>query len=412
MSSLVLAYYSDLLFPSSAAATRQVVRTVEALQLSGVDARLYIPIPWKHRGMETAAREAQLRDYYGLSDRFRTRGIASPLPLIGKLQRFPLAYRSLPLVASEGYDVLCVRNYWHLKMALRRGMTVLYETYKYKSQARRSRAIIELLNRESAFVGMIMHSKLARDYWISQGASPEKVTTIHNGISPAEIASCTRGNGDERVGRAQTRRELQLPEEARIVSYIGNMGKTKGVDSIVELARFLPEVVFLLVGFKAKKDRNRLKRMAAGLGVDNIEMRGWVAPAEVGPYLKASDAVIIPPTDKPLLDSGQTVLPIKTFVYLASGATLLAPRLADTEELLRHEDNAYLLQPDAPQENAHAIRQLLDHPELMARIATSAARTAEEFTWEKRAARILEFAAHRLQSRELNRTAGDPQEER
>ena len=393
MNKLVLSYYTDLPFPSSAAATRQMAKTVEGLQLVGADARLYLPIPWKFRRLDAQTRLDQLRAYYGLWEHFKVREIPSPLPLFNKIQRFPFTYRCLPIIEHAGTDVLCVRNFWHLKLALSRGMTVLYETYKYKSQARRSQAIIELLNENQRFIGAIMHSKLARDYWISQGAHPEKITTIHNGIDAAEIAA-TPG-----LDRVPSRRELQLPETARIVSYIGNMGRTKGIEAVIELARYLPEVLFLLVGLKENKDRIRLKKVATRLGAHNIEMRPWIPPSQVGPFLRASDAVIIPPTAKPLLEAGQTVFPIKTFGYLACGVPLLAPRLEDTAEVLKHEENAFLLEPDAPKKNAHAIKELIEDPVRMEQIARNALEQAHGFTWEKRAEKILAFATQRFGQR-------------
>ena len=177
------------------------------------------------------------------------------------------------------------------------------------------------------------------------------------------------------------------------------MGRTKGIEAVIELARYLPEVLFLLVGLKGNKDRIRLKKVATRLGAHNIEMRPWIPPSQVGPFLRASDAGIIPPTAKPLLESGQTVFPIKTFDYLACGVPLLAPRLEDTAEVLKHEENAFLLEPDAPKKNAHAIKELIEDPVRMEQIARNALEQAHGFTWEKRAENILAFATHRFEQR-------------
>ena len=223
MRNFVLSYYSDLIFPSSAAATRQVVKTVDALQTLGADARLYIPIPWKYYKMGSTARLHQLRRYYGLSDQFQVNEIISPLPMIRKIQRFPITYRSLPAIDKTDGTILCIRNYWHLKIALHRGMTVLYETYKYKSQPERRCSITDLLNTREQFLGIVMHSQIATEYWVSEGARPEKITTIHNGIDQNEIANPTT------IDRSRLRQELNLPKTRQIISYVGNMGPTKGI---------------------------------------------------------------------------------------------------------------------------------------------------------------------------------------
>lgn len=391
MASLVFSYYSDLVFPSNTASSRQVAKTVDALQRSGTNARLYAPIPWNAKRQTAAERLDRLQQYYGLSASFRIDEMHSPLPLIKKIHRFPLTFRAMKTIGADGTDILCVRNFWHLKIGLAYQFPVLYETYKYKNEAKRTRATIKLLNEKANFIGCILHSDLARNYWISQGANPDKLTTIHNGIDVTEIAEAPGKN------RNESRRALHLPEHAKIISYIGNMGKNKGVEAILELARYLPDITFLLVGYSGEKDKDRWARLANQMNLKNIKLYPWVAPTKIQPFLNTSDAVIIPPTAKPLHEAGKTVLPIKTFVYLASGATLIAPALDDTAEILKHEDNAFLLKADAPEENGERVRRLFADKPLMESIATNAIKSARKYTWHQRAEKIRTFAEARFE---------------
>ncbi|NQU30182.1 MAG: glycosyltransferase [Anaerolineae bacterium] len=390
MSRLAFSYYSDLVFPSSAASSRQVAKTVDALQRGGAEVRLFIPIPWKYRRLTALQRLERLRQYYGLSGNFKVDEMDSPLPMVKKIHRFPMIFRATKIIGASQTDVLCVRNFWHLKIGLARGFPILYETYKYKNEARRTLSAIKWLNERANFIGVILHSDLARNYWLSQGANPEKVTTIHNGIDAAEIADAAGAK------RAESRQMLNLPEDARIISYSGNMGKNKGVEAILGMARYLPDITFMLVGYNGEKDKTRLNRLANQLGLRNIKMYPWMAPTEVEPFLRAADAVLIPPTGKPLHGMGKTVLPIKTFVYLASGAALLAPDLDDTAEILEHGRNAFLLKPDAPEENGGKVRLFFENETLMNAIAENALTTAKEYTWHQRAMKIIAFAETRF----------------
>ncbi len=390
MTHLKCAYYSDLIFPSNAVATNQVAKTVDALQRFGLEAHLFIPIPWKYTRIKASCRLENLQQYYGLSSNFKVVELFSPLPLIKKIHRFPLTHLALNIIKDRGYDFLCVRNYWHLKMGLARHMTVLYETYKYRAEEERSRRIIHLLNEKPNFMGVIMHSKLARDYWVSMGANPEKIVTIHNGIERFEIPAS--------LDRAQARQALKIPEDSRVISYVGNIGKSKGMESILEMARYLPEFTFFLVGGKYKKDITRLKKLANKLEIKNIEIFEWVPPAEVYPFLLAADCVIIPPTGKPLLEAGNTVLPLKTYMYIASGVPILAPDIKDTAEILQHGKTAFLLKPDSPQENSEAIRAFFSDRASMERIALNARELSRVFTWEKRAEKIVDFASSMLKT--------------
>jgi glycosyltransferase involved in cell wall biosynthesis len=393
---VIFSYYSDLFFPSSSVATRQVCKTVDALQCGGHEAHLYLPRPWRY-GLNSAQRRLnRLRSYYGLSDSFRIDEWPSPVPLVGKIQRFPFTRLALSRIARREYGLLCVRNYWHLKMGLSRGMQTMYETYKYLGEPERTAKIIELLKKSPHFVGLILHSDLARQHWLSLGADPERTVTIHNGMDADGIASHAY------AGREEARARLNMSADEKVVIYTGNMGVAKGIESLLDLASQLPEFTFLLVGCRKRSDRRRLLRRAQELRLGNVILKDWLAPVEIGALQRAADALIIPPTAGPLRSAGKTVLPIKTFEYLAAGIPLLAPRLEDTAELLTHEHNAFLLEPDNPAENATAIRRLWHDEALRRRMVDEALILSSELTWQRRAERLADFAAR------VSRKPGDP----
>ena len=384
---VIFSYYSDLVFPSSSVATRQVCKTVDALQSGGHDARLHVPVPWRYEFKSAQNRLHRLRSYYGLSDSFRIDERHSPVPLVGKIQRFPFTRLALSRLKRRDYGLLCVRNYWHLKWGLARGMRTMYETYKYLGEPQRTAKIIELLDGSPNFVGLILHSDLAREHWLGLGADPNRTVTIHNGMDAAEIAPHAY------AGRDEARRRLGITADEKVIIYTGNMGVAKGVESLLELASQLREFTFHLVGCRNRSDRSRLLNHARRLELGNVILKDWLPPADVSALQCAADALIIPPTAGPLRSAGKTVLPIKTFEYLAAGVPLIAPRLEDTAELLSHEHNALLLEPDDPLENAAAIRRFWQDEELRRRMVGVALNQSRDLTWQRRAERLADFAA-------------------
>jgi glycosyltransferase involved in cell wall biosynthesis len=58
---------------------------------------------------------------------------------------------------------------------------------------------------------------------------------------------------------------------------------------------------------------------------------------------------------------------------------------------LRDGENIRLIPPDSPPALVLAISELLDAPELRARLGAAAKETALAFTWERIAARTLDF---------------------
>jgi glycosyltransferase involved in cell wall biosynthesis len=120
----------------------------------------------------------------------------------------------------------------------------------------------------------------------------------------------------------------------------------------------------------------------------------WQPFSATVPYLYAADVLLIPPTRGPLETVGNTVLPMKTFLYQAAERAILGPATPDVTEVLRDGLSARLVPPDAPETAAAALRDLLADEALRARLAASA--RAEVQTWQARAERVLAFVERRL----------------
>jgi glycosyltransferase involved in cell wall biosynthesis len=384
---LRVAYFSDLEFPSNTVATKQIAKTADTLCHKNLSIELYLPVPWKNLRWHRDRRISAIRNYYGISKDLKIREYIPVLPMAKRLHRPASGYLMIQKLKRQRYDLIYVRNFFHLKLALHSGQNVLFETYKFLLTGKTMQTVVRALHEHRSFVGMIVHSEMARRHWLAQGAEESKIITIHNGIDASEVP--------QRMDRAEARRLLRISEEEKIICYTGNIGKDKGIESILAVAKYLPEIRFNIVGAKNKKDIQRLKQSAEKDGLRNISLIGWLPPTKVYPYLFSADALIIPPTNKPLLEAGKTALPIKTFMYLASGVPILAPALEDTAEILKDNENARLLRPDAPEENALEIKKLFEDKALLIRLGAQARETSKLFTWEHRAAKIISFIESR-----------------
>src|SRR5262249_43065578 len=65
---------------------------------------------------------------------------------------------------------------------------------------------------------------------------------------------------------------------------------------------------------------------AAAHQIPNVSLVPWQPFGQLPPWLYAADVLLIPPSLDPLRRHGNTVLPIKLFLYLGAGRALLAPR--------------------------------------------------------------------------------------
>jgi glycosyltransferase involved in cell wall biosynthesis len=118
---------------------------------------------------------------------------------------------------------------------------------------------------------------------------------------------------------------------------------------------------------------------------------GYVPAAEVPIYLKAADILVLPHSAKGV-EAAKYTCPLKLFEYMAAGVPLVATELPAITEVIRHGDNGWLVKPDSPSALAEGIRYLLEHDELASAMARRSTQDVEAYTWEHRAARIVESA--------------------
>ena len=82
--------------------------------------------------------------------------------------------------------------------------------------------------------------------------------------------------------------------------------------------------------------------------------------------------------------------PLKLFDYMAAGAPIVASDLPTVREVLSDGDNALLVPPEDPAALATAIRRLLVNGGLADRLRRTAFEQVRAYTWDARAARIIE----------------------
>jgi len=82
--------------------------------------------------------------------------------------------------------------------------------------------------------------------------------------------------------------------------------------------------------------------------------------------------------------------PLKMFEYMASKRPIIASGLPSIREIL-NENNAVLVRPGDYKDLADGIEKVIINKELSGRLAEQAFKDAQEYSWEKRAERILDF---------------------
>jgi glycosyltransferase involved in cell wall biosynthesis len=286
-----------------------------------------------------------------------------------ELARFDVVYtRNLPVVCA----VLTLSS-----------LPVVYETYRrWPSQSAAKRWLFTRLKAQRRLVGLVLHSELAADSYRQLGYGPARTLVAHNGFDRSAL--------DDAPSHADARARCGLPPDRFTITYAGRVDPEKGLMCVLDLAAALPEMVFVIAG---SRGRGPVERRAERL--PNVRVVAWQPLPETLPWLMAADALIIPPTRGPLERAGNTVLPIKTFLYLATGRPIIAPSTPDVLEVLEDRRNGVLLPPDDLDAAVMRIRELEHDPLERARISSAAVSDAAKYTWEGRAARVVEFIERR-----------------
>lgn len=377
MTPLQIVYAFDNRVPSPQADTEQLVSTVAALSRRNLELTLLVP------RLDGEATADELCRYYGVEGDFRV--VHYPTPARPRVAQKLWAPVSVGLARpAERADLLYTRNLPIAMGAAAGGHRVVLETYRpWPAQFPILRPGLRWLMGAPGFVGAVLHSRLARDAYVRIGIGEERLLVAHNGYEPARM--------EPELGRREAREALGLDPGAPTVVYAGRIGGDKGLDVVLETARRCPDVRFLLVGATGEDPFEAEARAVA-----NVELVSWKSFDELSTWLYAADVLLVPPSRAPLEEEGHTVLPMKLFVYLAAGRPILAGRSPDVGELLTDGSNARLVPVGDPDAAAAALRELVADPALAERLASGAARTAADLTWDARARRIHAFLRRRL----------------
>lgn len=383
LSAMRVAYVHDEVLPNRDTDSEQLINTVAALSRQGAEVVLFVPA--NQQGGDAAA--AALCEHYQVEGDFAVEHLRSLNPAPRWIEKLGHAMRASTDDRLRGFDVVHTRNISTMLGLVMTRHPVTYETYRpWARQYPPLRWMFRAAMRRDSFLGAVLHSQYARDHYLEIGVPAARLAVVYNGWEPSRM--------EPRLERREARELLGLDADRPVVTYVGRATVQKGVDLVIDMAARTPGATFLVVGHEGDAEIEQ----RAGQ-VPNVRLYGWQRFEDIPRFLFAADALVLPPTLRPLQGAGDTVLPMKLFTYLAAGRVILAPRAPDTAELLEHGDNAHLVEPDDLDAAVRGLAEVLGDAERSARIAAGAAATAQTLTWDARARRLLEFMGERLASR-------------
>ena len=379
---------NDQIFPLRDTDAEQIISMMAAFAHAGADMLMLLPRKWGR----PAVTKQEIEVYYEVMVTFSIAAVRSSFPSFRGVEKISHGLRGTFANTFTSADVIYTRNLPSVLTSLiMSSKPVVYETYRpWPDQQRILRPIIRWITRHPAFLGAVFHSKLAEDSFVKNGLPNNKSLVAYNGYNPKRMLPV--------LTKDAARRMLNLPIGSHIVTYTGSMRLDKGLDIILNMAGILPDIYFVLVGscgYHEVEDRAQ--------AIANVQIVPWQQFSETTPYLYASDVLIIPPTAQPLEKVGTTVLPLKTFLYMATLRPIFGPATPDLLEILKNDDNAVLVDPtDTVTSICMTLDQFLKDPGKQAQLAAKAASDVAALTWENRGRQVLSFIKKRLTAYKCN----------
>jgi len=232
------------------------------------------------------------------------------------------------------------------------------------------------------FKKIIVLTKYLKKILEEQGIDSGKISVAPDGVDLHEF--------DLKISQAEARRRLSLPQDKKLIVYTGHLYGWKGAQTLADAAQYLPaDAIAVFVGGTAE-DVEKFRQ--ANASNKNILIVGH-QPHNLMPfYLKAADVLVLPNSGKKKISQFYTS-PLKLFEYMASGAPIVASDLPAIREIL-NENNSVLVNPDNSEALADGMNNILVNDQMAANISLQALKESQEYSWSKRAEKIINFINH------------------
>ena len=194
-----------------------------------------------------------------------------------------------------------------------------------------------------------------KDYIVRQyGVAGGKISVVPNGVETELFSPVVEGEA--------VRNELGLKGRF-VVSYIGTLGMAHDLGTVLDAAascaQVLPEVVFLLVGEGA--DKERIISLASQRQLKNVRFLPQQPREEVPALVAASDVCLVTLRRS---DIFKTVIPTKMLEFMSCAKPVVLAVEGQAGELLKSACAGICIQPQDPAAMVGALRQFFQNADL------------------------------------------------
>lgn len=223
-----------------------------------------------------------------------------------------------------------------------------------------------------------LRTEIMRDYAVSQ----EKILYAPCGVNFERFGIDTP--------QAEARTTLGLPQDGKMILYVGHLFPVKGVDVLFDAHQYLTEgeTIYFVGGTDEDIQSFKQKWNDAG-SPKNIVIAGRKPHQDIPLWLRAADILSIPNTAKEAAGAIESS-PSKLIEYMASGRPIVASDVPGITDVM-DGTMGYVVEPDSARAIVDAVHEAFTSPEKADAWALRAREAAKGLGWDARAKSILAF---------------------
>ena len=226
------------------------------------------------------------------------------------------------------------------------------------------------------------HTRVLQEQLLALGIPAERITYLPHGFDRDRFAI-------PQPGQVEALRDRLGLQGRQTIIYVGSMSLgSHAVDLLLEafavIRRTRQEIALVLVGGGEDYESIRQKAIDLGLG-ESVIFSGRVPSSDAPLYYRLGNVSIDPIPDNA---SGRASLSLKMFESWACRVPLVTVDVGDRQQMLGDPPAGVLVQPGDPAAMAHAILQVLDHPELAKILAQRGFAKVDDFAWDRLAEKM------------------------